>query len=147
MFENLSQKVYNFSMNKKVLVTLSLGILSFVLLVLTSVNATLGTISTIFSLIGSFIGIWCLFSLLFKTLVLNKKEKLYLFGGTFVSLLSFGLGRNGFMLFFWLPGAVVSIFFLRSLMSFLNKTTSAVMNPLQDKITKMEEELKQKDSN
>ena len=135
------------SLNKKVLTTLVFGVLSLILLSLSGINIWLGFLSTIVALLGSFMGIWLLFSLLFKSLILIKEEKLYLLIGIVGSLIAFGLGKYGFILVFWLPGTLIGIFSLRSLIWILNKSSNLVMNPLQQKISQMEEELKQHQTN
>ncbi len=134
-------------MNKKVLFTLSLGVMSLVLLILSSVFDSFEFLAMVFAVSGSMAGIWNLISLLFKSLVLDNREKLYLFGGTLVSLIAFGLGEYNFFLLYWFPMVVVSVFFLKLRLSVLTKIVSTMTSSLQDKITKIEEEKKQRESN
>jgi membrane protein implicated in regulation of membrane protease activity len=128
-------------MNKKALLTLILGLLSLGLLGLSQFNDTLSFLTFVFALIGSFIGIWFIFSVLFRTIDTNGKNKLYILIGTTASLFAFAFGRFGFLLTLWLPGAVVGIFLLRSVVSSLNKTGNLLTGALQDKIYKMEDEV------
>ena len=131
-------------MKLRVLFTFILGVMGIFFLLLSKIEVLIfptSLISSFAGVIGSFWGIWNFVSLLFKNISLTSKEKLYLAVGTFLSLLSFALGRYGMMIVFWLPGTLVSIIILKVIQNTLNKTTTSIMNPLQDKINKMEEQL------
>lgn len=131
-------------MSSEALVTLILGIVGLLFLLVSKVSVSppwISFLSTTGSLIGSFYGLWNVVSLLFKNLTLSSKEKVFLIVGTILSLVSFSFGKYGTMIVFWLPGAIVSFATLRILMNVFNNTTSSVMNPLQTKITQLEEQI------
>lgn len=133
-------------MNKRVSITVVIGILSLVLLFLSKLSVVFGWLSSSLSLLGAFLGIWFTFSFLFKSLSLSKKEKIYLLLGMFLALISFALGRYGMMLLYWLPAMVFGSIFYRVLGVVINKTFKLVNNPLNDKIKEMEEQKRRQDN-
>ncbi len=131
-------------MNLKSLMVFVFGLAGFILLGASKVIDSFPVISLIsmsLALIGSFLGLWNLISLLFKNLTLSSKDKTFLIIGLILSLVSFSFARYGFIIIFWLPGAIVSLVVLRLIINSLNKATGSVINPLQNKINQMEEQI------
>lgn len=131
-------------MSKKALITLAAGVLSLFLMLLPGEYSGL---ALGIALVGSFLGIWYLSSLLFKSITLNKNEKLYLVAGTLLSLVAMALGGYGLFIFLYPFIFLVGIFSLRVFIGALNKTTSSVTSQLQDKVDEMEDELKKREGN
>jgi hypothetical protein len=133
-------------MNPKSSATFILGVVGTVFLFISKINgyfALFSYISTASTLIGSLLGLWFVISLIFKNITLSSRDKNLLLIGTIICLVSYSLGRFGIFIIFWLPTAILCLIAFKVFINSLNKVTSSIMNPLQDKVNQMEAQLEQ----